>query len=205
MQISGISQSSYASNLYTMQQQLLGTSTGSTSSKSSSKASSGYVTTSDLTSLAQYSMSAMDAMGIGANGRVTFGQISSYRSEQEKKFSEQLQSDLEALGVDKNIKFQLSMDDDGKIVVNTDHEDKAKVEKYFEDNPEMVSKYKEIQALNNLESARKSLQISPTELKKRIQIQSMASWWANSDNQTSSIADYYAGSMSMYSGINTTV
>ncbi|MDE7063948.1 MAG: hypothetical protein K2O70_00530 [Desulfovibrionaceae bacterium] len=112
---------------------------------------------------------------------------------------------LEKTGVDPNIKFQLTLDKDGKIMVVSDDPDKDKVQKFFDDHPELTSEYEKIQALANLEAARKSMQISPTALRKRIQVESMAAWWQGSGNTTSSIGDFVGGDLSFYSGLNSRV
>lgn len=164
-----------------------------------------YGTSSTLEDLAAIAGAAMESMGIGKNGNVTFGQISAYKTKLEKEYGEKVEADLKKLGVDPNIKFQLKIGEDGKMEVISDHADKAKVQKYFDDNPDMVKKYKEIQSLADLEAARKAMQISPTEMRKRIQVESMATWWDQAGNSSSSIGDFTGGDMSFYKGINKTV
>ncbi|MEG2172009.1 MAG: hypothetical protein RRY29_01975 [Desulfovibrionaceae bacterium] len=168
-------------------------------------AGAAYPTTKNLQDLAAIAAAAMESMGIGKGGSVTFGQISAYKERQEKDYSDKLQKDLEALGVAKDIKFQLKLGSNGKMEVVSDHPDKAKVQKYFDDNPAMVKKYKEIQSLADLESARKAMQVNPTDLRKRIQVEAMATWWDQSGGASSSIADFNGGDMAFYKGVNKTV
>lgn len=215
MSVGGIGQY-YGANAYT---QMFGTDTASTDEAAKKKAAAAaaagqgtsqtkqnsYPTSATLQNLAAIASAAMDSMGIGKTGRVTFGQITAYKEKLEKEYGEKLEADLEKLGVDSTIKFQLKMGEDGKLEVVSDHADKAKVQKYFDDNPDMVKKYKEIQALADLDTARKSMQVNPTDLRKRIQVESMAAWWGQSGNSTSSIADFSGGDLSFYKGINTTV
>ncbi len=120
-------------------------------------------------------------------------------------YGKNILSGLGKTGVDPNIKFQLTLDENGKLVVVSDDPDKDKVQKYFDDHPELASKYEKIQALANLDAARKSMQISPTAMRKRIQVESMAAWWEGSGNSTSSIGDFMGGDLSFYSGLNSRV
>lgn len=168
-------------------------------------AASSYPSAQTLQDLAGIAASAMDAMGIPKNGNVTFGQISAYKEKLEKEYGDKLKTDLEKLGVDKDIKFQLKLGKNGSMEVVSDHPDKAKVQKYFDDNPDMVKKYKEIQSLADLDNARKNMQMNPTDLRKRIQVESLAAWWDQGGNGGSSIGDFSGGDMAFYKGINATV
>lgn len=170
-----------------------------------SNANSGYPSSQTLQDLTAIATAAMDSMGIPKNGNVTFGQITAYKNKLEKEYGDKLEKDLADLGVDKDIKFQLKLGKDGKMEVVSDHPDREKVQKYFDDNPEMVKKYKEIQSLADLDSARKEMQVNPADLRKRIQVESIATWWDQSGNGGSSIADFSGGDMAFYKGINTTV
>lgn len=108
-------------------------------------------------------------------------------------------------GIDPDINFQLTMDEDGNLVVISDHPDKDKVQKFFDEHPELAKKYEQIQALANLDSARKAMQISPSAMRKRIQVESLASWWDTSGNSTSSIGDFMGGDLAFYNGLNSRV
>lgn len=173
--------------------------------KKAATSAGSYPSAQTLKDLAGIASSAMDAMGIPKNGNVTFGQISAYKEKLEKEYGDKLKTDLEKLGVDKDIKFQLKLGKDGRMEVISDHPDKAKVQKYFDDNPDMVKKYKEIQSLADLDSARKNMQMNPTDLRKRIQVESLAAWWDQGGNGGSAIGDFSGGDMAFYKGINATV
>lgn len=174
-------------------------------STAKNKAAAAYPSTQTLQDLTAIVGAAMDSMGIAKNGNVTFGQITTYKEKLEKEYGDKLEKDLAALGVDKDIKFQLKLGKDGKMEVVSDHADRDKVQKYFDENPEMIKKYKGIQALADLESARKEMQVNPADLRKRIQVEAMATWWDQSGNSSSSIGDFSGGDMAFYKGINTTV
>lgn len=110
---------------------------------------------------------------------------------------------LEDLGIDPNINFSLQFDDDGKLVVISDHPDAAKVQQFFNENPELVKKYQQIETLAGIDDARKAMQISPSEMRKRIQIESMASWWADSGDSNSYFGQYSSSNgLSLLSGLN---
>jgi hypothetical protein len=146
----------------------------------------------------------MEKMGVGKNDRVSFGQINAYREQMEQEFADQLQKDFELLGVDPKIIFQLKENDRGGLTVGSDHPDKDKVQKYFDDHPEIVKKYKEIQILANLEAARSRMDINPAELKKRLQIENMSAWW-NAEGGASAIMNSSSAGTSWFSGIDAIV
>ena len=60
------------------------------------------------------------------------------------EFKDDLQSQLRNEGIDCDQPFKLTVAYDGKVVVSGDHPDKAKIEKYFEDNPEMRDRFADI-------------------------------------------------------------
>jgi hypothetical protein len=122
----------------------------------------------------------------------------------EQDFAEKLRKDFELLGVDPQIVFQLKENEKGGLTVGSDHADRDKVQKYFDDNPKMVKEYKEIQALANLEAARKNMDINPVELKKRLQIENMSAWWGTESNG-GSIMNVSSAGTSWFSGVNAVV
>lgn len=124
---------------------------------------------------------------------------------QEKDYGGLFKKGLAATGVDKNVQFRLTLDDNGKVKVIGDHPDCAKVQKFFDDNPELAKKYAQIQALADIDSARKSLGISPKEMRRRIEVESMAAWWSNSGNAAASFGDFMGGGLSVLSRINARV
>jgi hypothetical protein len=106
--------------------------------------------------------------------------------------------------VDPDIRFQLKENEKGGLTVGSDHPDKDKVQKYFDDHPELVGKYREIQMLANLEAARQRMEINPAELKKRLQIENMSAWW-NAEGGGASIMNISSGGTNWFSGIKATV
>ncbi len=156
-----------------------------------------------VSAVAELTRAVMDKMGVGANDKVTFGRINAYRQQMEKEYVEKLNADFEKLGIDPGVAFQLKANDKGGLTVSSMHADKDKVQKYFDDNPDMVKQYQEIQALADLDAARKKLDISTGELKKRIQIENMSVWWGQQGGG-SSIMNYSAG-VDWFSGVNATV
>lgn len=112
---------------------------------------------------------------------------------------------LDGLGVDPNISFSLQIDADGNLKVISDHPDRDKVQRFFDENPELVKKYRQIETLSGIDDARKAMQISPSAMRKRIQIESMASWWADSGSASSFFGAYSDGNLSLMSGLNLSV
>ena len=116
-----------------------------------------------------------------------------------------LYSGLNSLGVDANVKFTLKVNTDGSVTVISDSADKAKIQQFFNDNPSLVKQYQQIEALSGLDDARKAMQISPSEMRKRIQIESMSAWWSGSNNASSYFGSYSDGNMSVLAGLNRSV
>lgn len=112
---------------------------------------------------------------------------------------------LNDLGIDKNINFSIQVDESGQIKIISDHPDAAKVQKLFDDNPELVKKYRQIETLAGIDDARKAMQISPSAMRKRIQIESMAAWWTDSGSANSYFGNYSNSNLSLLSGLNLSV
>ena len=103
----------YYSSLY----QYGNISSGSNSGRSSSKGGSSSLNTSELGSLVELANYAMNAMGVGRNERVTFGQIQKYKEQLEKQFGDTLKAGLASLGVDTSTPFELTVSKDGALQV----------------------------------------------------------------------------------------
>lgn len=112
---------------------------------------------------------------------------------------------LDNLGIDPNISFTIQIDENGKLNIISDHPDRDKVQKFFEENPELVKKYQQIETLAGIEDARKAMQISPATMRKRIQIESMAAWWADSGDANSYFGNYSNDNLSLLAGLNLNV
>jgi hypothetical protein len=156
-----------------------------------------------VSAVAELTRAVMEKMGVGENDRVSFEQISVYRRKLEEEYAEKLRADFAELGIDPDISFQLKENGEGGLIVGSTHVDKDKVQQYFDNNPDMVEKYTEIQTLADLEAARSRLNVNPAELKKRIQIENMSAWWAGRDEGASIMSLSSEGS-SWFSGLNAT-
>ena len=83
---------------------------------------------------------------------------------------------------------------------------KAAIEQYFEDKPEMVEKFNEIQALTNLDQARKGLSLDKSAVRKRVQMESLVAWFAGEGMGVDQLMQYSDGqSLFAASGVNYTV
>lgn len=149
---------------------------------------------------------------VGADGKITAKLLD--QSEGNKAISDYLNSKnygsvfkkgLESTGVDPDVDFRLTVDSNGKIKVAGEGKDIEKIQKFFDDNPELSKKYLQVQALADLDSARKAMNVNPNEMRKRIELESMAIWWGDSGNATSGIGAFSGGNLSLLSGLNTTV
>ena len=161
--------------------------------------------TDQVSSMIELTRYAMDAMGLAADSRVTFTQLARYREQLQSEFDQGVSDGLKALGVadPDALQFTLQTNDDGTVSVAGDSRDKD-IQNFFDNNPELLTKYRQIEALNGIDAARKALEIAPGELRKRIQIENMAAWWAGSGSATSSFGAY-AGGLSLLDGVDLTV
>lgn len=120
----------------------------------------------------------------------------------ETELGKKIYSALDNLGIDPNINFSIKLNADGTYDIISDHPDAAKVKKFFADNPELLKKYCQIDTLAGVDDARRAMQLSPSEMRKRIQIESMTAWWAGSGNANSYFGAYNNGNLSLYSGLD---
>lgn len=109
---------------------------------------------------------------------------------------------LESLGIDKNIDFSIQVNADGTISILSDHPDAAKMQLIFNMDPSLVKKYMQIETLAGLDDAREAMQVSPSAMRKRIQVESMAAWWSSSGNSNSYFGRYSDNSLSLLAGLN---
>ena len=96
-----------------------------------------------------------------------------------------ISSGLNSLRIDPDVKFTLQVNTNGTVTVISDSADKAKIQQFFDSNPSLVKQYKQVEALSGLDDARKAMQVSPSDMRKRIQVESMAAWWSGSGNASS--------------------
>lgn len=125
--------------------------------------------------------------------------------DQNSAAGKKLATGLDSLGIDPNINFSIQIGDDGSLTVVSDHPDRDKVQRFFDENPELVKKYRQIETLSGIDDARKAMQLAPSDMRKRIQIESMASWWADSGSASSYFGAYSDGNLSLLSGLNLSV
>ena len=101
------------------------------------------------------------------------------------KLGSTLNTGMKSLAVSSDAKFTLKANENGSVTVeSSDAATKAAVQKFFDNNPALVKKFGQIQALSGLDDARKSLQVSPSDLRKRIEVESMAAWWSDSGSSS---------------------
>ena len=201
MAVSGIQ--GYGLDSYQMQQ-LFAQENKNAAADTSKTSAATYSAMQTVSAVVELTRALMEKMGVGKDDKVSFRQINAYREQMEQEFAEQLRKDFELLGVDSQIVFQLKENDKGGLTVGSAHPDKDKVQKYFDDHPELVKQYKEIQVLANLEAARTRMDINPAELKKRLQIENMSAWW-NAEGGGNAIMNASPAGTSWFSGIDATV
>lgn len=146
------------------------------------QATSGLLSTEGREELAK----ALDSMKKAGYTSFSFADVEKYRQSLESQFAEAVRSDLTEMGVDPDIQFNLVLDASGNLQVVTDHADKAVIEQYFADNPEMVDVFKHIQALSNLKKAQSRSPDQAAEfsknLKLSLQAEAVQAFFAATDN-----------------------
>lgn len=125
--------------------------------------------------------------------------------DQQSDVGKKILDGLDGLGVDPNINFSIQVNNDGSVTIVSDHPDRDKVQRFFEENPDMVKKYRQIETLSGIDDARKAMQLAPSDIRKRIQIESMSAWWAGSGNANSYFGNYSGGNLSLLAGLNLNV
>ncbi len=121
---------------------------------------------------------------------------------QENNVGNDMKNRMESMGIDQNIDFRLTVVD-GKVVVNSSHSDADKVQALLDSNEELTKTYLQIDALAGLEGARKSMQIDPTAMRKRIEMESLAAWWDQTG--AASIGSFSGGNLDTFTGVNSVV
>ncbi len=125
--------------------------------------------------------------------------------DKENELGKKIQTGMDSLGIDPNTDFSLQINPDGGVSIISDSADRDKIQQFFDENPALVKKFLQIDALSGIDDARKAMQIAPNEMRKRIQIESMAAWWAGSNDASSYFGMYSNGNLSMLSGLNLNV
>lgn len=117
-----------------------------------------------------------------------------------------LSAGMNGLGVDADVTFTIQVNDDGTVTIAGAGDDTEEIQQFFDDNPDLVKQYRQIDALSGLDDARKALQLSPSELRQRIQLESMAAWWSSSDSASSYFGSYSdEDGLSLLAGLNLSV
>lgn len=110
--------------------------------------------------------------------------------------------DIESLTDTDSVKFQLTFDKQGKPVVVSNHPDKDLIQNYFDNNPSSVKQFQQIDSLTNLDQARKAQKVNVSDIRKRIQLESMSTWFASTGMGASSIMDFTGGTSALINGLN---
>ena len=123
----------------------------------------------------------------------------------EQPLGKTLLEGMQGLGVPAHARFTLKTDQDGTVRVQSEGAYQASLQKFFDAHPALVKKFRQIEALEGLDDARKAMQIPPDEMRKRIQIESLASWWAGSGQSTQYFGSYAGSSLSLLPALNRNV
>lgn len=178
----GINAYNYYSELQKSADSTASSAASSLSGGASSAQASGLLTAEGRAELKK----ALDAMKADGYTNFTFSEIERYRQIKELEFTAEIKEDLKELGVDPEVQFTLVVDSMGKVSVVSDHADKAVIEKYLADNPDMVEEFKHIQALSNLKRTQQKAAAQDSEftrdLKTTLQAEAVQAFFASMDN-----------------------
>lgn len=145
----------------------------------------------------------LSGMGLGSSDKVTFQDLLKYREDLRQDFETTVKKGLLEKGVDEDVKFQVVSDGNGGVKIITDSPDKAKIEAYFADNPKLVEQFNQIEALTNVEAARKSSNLDVKAMRQRIEIESMTTWFTGTGQSVGSILNFSgAQSALLMAGLN---
>ena len=114
-----------------------------------------------------------------------------------------LQDGLAALSIDLDAEFTIKINSDGTVTIGGVHPDVAKIQKVFDNNKDLVKTYSQIEALSGLDEARAAMNISPSAMRRTLQMESIAAaWWSGS--MSNSYFGTYSGQngLSLLSGLN---
>lgn len=147
----------------------------------------------------------LSEMGLGSNDSVTFRDMLDYRDMLRQSFEEQTKSGLRELGVDENVSFQVISDGEGGVKIITESEDKGKIERFFTDNPNLVTLFNKIESLTNVEAARKNGNIDIEATRRRIEVESMTAWFTGAGQGVGTILNFSGAQSVLLAGLNRTV
>jgi len=96
----------------------------------------------------------------------------------EAEFQLLVATSLKALGIDEDIEFKIALDENGNIIVNSSHEEKDKVQNFFDNNPELTDVFKGIESLKNLQKNMQNSRSTDTaSIKRSVQMENMNAYF----------------------------
>lgn len=154
------------------------------------------------------SISTLVTQTIGALGlegkSVSYNELLEYRDSLTEIFSAKVKTGLKTAGVAEDADFRLSLESDGTFKVHSNHKDKAKIEKFFKDNPKLTEDYKTIESLNQLENMRSTHSVDMNTAYNQARMLSMSMSMGGGGNAAMAMTGGGLASHLM-GGINTTV
>ncbi len=178
-------------------------STTSTAAAALRAAGNSYTTSTAASGVISTLSALLSGMGLGSSDKVTFQDLLNYREDLRQNFEATVKKGLREKGVDEDVNFQVVSDGNGGVKIITDSPDKAKIEAYFADNPKLVEQFNQIEALTNVEAARKSSKLDVKAMRQRIEVESMTAWFTGSGQSVGSILNFSGAQSALLSaGLN---
>lgn len=141
---------------------------------------------------------------------VTLKNVNQEIQKKESEFQLLVAASLKALGVDEDIEFKIALDENGKIIVNSSHEDKDKVQNFFDNTPELGDEFKKIESLRNLrKNMETSRSMDVTSIRKSVQLENIGAYFQGmeqgGDSFSPLILAYSKSSIMAMAGVNLSV
>lgn len=125
--------------------------------------------------------------------------------QQQRETGKALYDGLADVGIDPDITFSLQVESDGSVTINSAHPDADKLRELFENNAELTKQYAQVQALSGIEDARAAMQISPSAMRTRLQMETIASSWFSSQSSNGFGTYSSTSGLSLLTGLNLNV
>ena len=126
-----------------------------------------------------------------SGNKLTMSDVIAYRDQVTQQLQDDVQSDLEALGVDTTEDINLGLDDNGNVVAAAGTPNKDLIDRYFQANPDKVEEYTDALKLSKLTSMAET-KMTPSQIRSQLSTQAISAW--TSQNADS---DIFSGSLNL--------
>ena len=140
---------------------------------------------------------------------ITRESVAAELERRELEFELLVSSSLKAMGIDEKIEFKLGLDSSGKLIVNSAHPDRERVQAFFDNTPALADKVKDIESLRNLSRSMESSPVSMISLRRSLQLENLNAFFEGLEKTEQSygslILSYSNSSLTALTGLNINV